>query len=600
MEPLGFAEKLLCIWQNSFEIISNVLIMIFAQFNASFVSAFFIASSQILVLATTLPADRRLMWDQIILSCNLMALAAVVVAKRSLDQAHQCEDGGVAYAEAVAYYQSLGFVVESGGPGEFKVLPWLSYRVEAFMAIIYIVAMYTACSLSSARVLLARKKKDVLLIRFFDACAAGQVHQKQLEALRAPAAGVGLLASKSMTQEAEQSRRRRIKQFRKYHEKIRELKDKTPRYFLGSAYYCGLNKSFFACLVILQLIQSTGFSSMFDVPQLFMLMLLASFFMFREKMRLAFGRFSFFLVSYIQVAVLLKILYQVIIKCTWAVQWIGHSQNKEEAEVIKAFFGGGHTKFGTLKEASETILYEISLLGCFVFAHLWKIAKTAQYRMFTQHFKEDATDQERFEAAVKREKILTFKKRMKSFVELYNKGKGEASQMETKIFDADALTAAKSGFASSFGPALVVWSLRFTLGLQAYMYHNFIGLLHLTWILLSFIFSARTTLLLSSAFMVPLYTFEFIVVYGCQLQVIQDIDFFKKYGQYFVTDMKRPILEQNLYFLNLLLWYMTIGSLKLAFDRQGSGSLGRFFAEKIHSKSASVIWKLLFLALRYI
>jgi hypothetical protein len=45
---------------------------------------------------------------------------------------------------------------------------------------------------------------------------------------------------------------------------------------------------------------------------------------------------------------------------------------------------------------------------------------------------------------------------------------------------------------------------------------------------------------------------------------------------------------------------MTIGSLKHAYDHKSSGSLGSFFAEKIHSKSASVIWKLLFLALRYI
>jgi hypothetical protein len=63
VEPQSAGEKLECIWQNSFEVISNVLIMIFAQFNASFVSAFFIATSQILVLGTTLPVQSRLMWD---------------------------------------------------------------------------------------------------------------------------------------------------------------------------------------------------------------------------------------------------------------------------------------------------------------------------------------------------------------------------------------------------------------------------------------------------------------------------------------------------------------------------------------------------------
>lgn len=132
------------------------------------------------------------------------------------------------------------------------------------------------------------------------------------------------------------------------------------------------------------------------------------------------------------------------------------------------------------------------------------------------------------------------------------------------------------------------------------MYHSLIGQFHLSWILLSFIFSNTTTLWISTFFMVPIYTLEFIIVYGCQLRVIKDIGVFKHYGKYFQVEMEKPILEQNLYFFNLLLFYMCIGSLRQTFDRGEQATLGSFFAGKIRQKSTSVIWRLLFLALRHI
>jgi hypothetical protein len=88
------------------------------------------------------------------LAGNLLVLVAVVVAKRSVDQAPKYSSSGEEFSDAYATYQSFGFVLEAGGVGEFKVHPWLSYKVEVFMAIVYIVGLYTACRLSSARALL--------------------------------------------------------------------------------------------------------------------------------------------------------------------------------------------------------------------------------------------------------------------------------------------------------------------------------------------------------------------------------------------------------------------------------------------------------------
>lgn len=46
--------------------------------------------------------------------------------------------------------------------------------------------------------------------------------------------------------------------------------------------------------------------------------------------------------------------------------------------IVKALFGHDHLKFGTLKEWELTLLYEVSLLGSFFFAHMWRIAKSIQ------------------------------------------------------------------------------------------------------------------------------------------------------------------------------------------------------------------------------
>ena len=208
---------------------------------------------------------------------------------------------------------------------------------------------------------------------------------------------------------------------------------------------------------------------MFEVPQFFMIMLLASFFMYRGQMKLTYARFARFLVSYIQVAVLLKILYQVLVKCSWIVHAISKNDEEAEVTVIKAFFGHSYVKFGTVREGAKAVLYEFSLLGCFLFAHLWKITKAAQRRMLTQHFEESATDQERFEAVAKKENLITFKMRLRRFVTRYNKGKDEPNQLTEKALNEDRLTSYKAGFSSSFGPVLAIWLLRFTVGFQAYL-----------------------------------------------------------------------------------------------------------------------------------
>jgi hypothetical protein len=63
-------------------------------------------------------------------------------------------------------------------------------------------------------------------------------------------------------------------------------------------------------------------------------------------------------------------------------------------------------------------------------------------------------------------------------------------------------------------PTVIVWTLRILLGFQAYMYHNSLSLLHLFWVVMSFILPMKGTLFISQTIMIPIYTWEFVMIYG--------------------------------------------------------------------------------------
>ena len=66
-------------------------------------------------------------------------------------------------------------------------------------------------------------------------------------------------------------------------------------------------------------------------------------------------------------------------------------------------------------------------------------------------------------------------------------------------------------------PTVVMWEARILIGIQAYMYHNILSLLHLMWILMTFIFPIKLALFLSLVIMTPMYTYEFVMIYGSRI-----------------------------------------------------------------------------------
>lgn len=63
-------------------------------------------------------------------------------------------------------------------------------------------------------------------------------------------------------------------------------------------------------------------------------------------------------------------------------------------------------------------------------------------------------------------------------------------------------------------PSVVMWALRVLLCFQAYLYHSILGYMHLTWVLATFIFSERVVFFFTAICFLPVYAWEFCVVYG--------------------------------------------------------------------------------------
>lgn len=90
------------------------------------------------------------------------------------------------------------------------------------------------------------------------------------------------------------------------------------------------------------------------------------------------------------------------------------------------------------------------------------------------------------------------------------------------------------------------------------MYHSSASLVHLSWLIASFILSMNNALFLSIVFMIPLVTWEFIFIYLGRVTKIKETDFFHHYGKYFKFHMEQPSFEQFFMLVTLLLFYMMI------------------------------------------
>jgi hypothetical protein len=69
-------------------------------------------------------------------------------------------------------------------------------------------------------------------------------------------------------------------------------------------------------------------------------------------------------------------------------------------------------------------------------------------------------------------------------------------------------------------PEIILWMARFEMFIIIYSYHTPLSLVHLSWLLMSFMISTYATTLISVYSMIPLLTWEFIFVYGSRIPIV--------------------------------------------------------------------------------
>lgn len=97
--------------------------------------------------------------------------------------------------------------------------------------------------------------------------------------------------------------------------------------------------------------------------------------------------------------------------------------------------------------------------------------------------------------------------------------------------------------ANSWLPLVIVWALRVLLTFQAYMYHSKISILHLIWVIFSFVANIRVIMFVNMMVMIPLYTLEFTMIYGSRIPEVEYYTIFRTYKEEFGFEMRSPILE---------------------------------------------------------
>jgi hypothetical protein len=102
-------------------------------------------------------------------------------------------------------------------------------------------------------------------------------------------------------------------------------------------------------------------------------------------------------------------------------------------------------------------------------------------------------------------------------------------------------------------PVKILWFTRISLFFLSYQYHSLAGLVNLVWVITSILVSSQTTFLITTYIGVPLFTWEFIMVYCSRIAFVKDLFIFEKLGDYFTWDMKQNALEQTWMFITLML-----------------------------------------------
>jgi len=115
-----------------------------------------------------------------------------------------------------------------------------------------------------------------------------------------------------------------------------------------------------------------------------------------------------------------------------------------------------------------------------------------------------------------------------------------------------------------------------------YLYHCPLNLIHLIWLLLTFMLSMDNVFLISTYSMIPLLGYEFMFVYSMRIPIVKDTWFMQTFGGYFDWDMKSRMYEQTFMYITLLTFIMMPSCLTTIHNRKTSeNALLNFFTIRL-------------------
>lgn len=148
-------------------------------------------------------------------------------------------------------------------------------------------------------------------------------------------------------------------------------------------------------------------------------------------------------------------------------------------------------------------------------------------------------------------------------------------------------------------PTSLMWAQRVLVGFQAYMYHTDLSLVHLTWVVMTFILPYKVMFFFSIVIMIPIYSFEFIMVYGNHVYLVGDSSFFQQYPMFKWT-MEAKMLEQLLFYVIMSNFFMMISGYFLTFQQNQDDMIIEAIRKRMTDKNKSMIYKFAFWILKYI
>lgn len=174
----------------------------------------------------------------------------------------------------------------------------------------------------------------------------------------------------------------------------------------------------------------------------------------------------------------------------------------------------------------------------------------------------------------------------------------EKNRFDTQIILEDRV---QDGMQNRLREANVLWFSRILLVFIIYMYHSSQSIIHLTWVLFTFLLPENIYLLLAITSYLPLMLWEFIFVYAIKIPIVQETKFVKFLGQYYVWDMKSELLERLLMFTTLSIFSMQISSyyFRLSLPKNENYAF-KFFNSRCLDPQYSIMYKFAFLCLKHV